>query len=274
MENQSTDLYLDLIKRILINYIYSDDEVWPVIKPRGFISSSIVALFDKLGFGVFTQKKFNEEIRIEGMNWPPPPFAHSMIGLKRLDNIQFCIEEVITKNIGGDLIEAGVWRGGSTIFMRAVLKAYRITDRLVWVADSFEGLPEPDLKKYPQDKGLKFHEARELSVSLEKVKTNFRKYDLLDNQVKFIKGWFSETLSSAPINELSVIRIDCDMYGSTMDSLKSLYPKLNPGGFIIIDDYGAIEACRKAVEDYRNQNSISDGLNWIDYSGVYWKKGG
>jgi hypothetical protein len=196
-----------------------------------------------------------------------------MIGLKRLDNLEFCIEEIIAKGVPGDLIETGAWRGGATIFMRAVLKAYGVTDRCVWVADSFAGLPPPDAGKYPHDAGDRLHEARELAVSLEQVKANFDRYGLLDDQVRFLKGWFRDTLPTAPIERLAVLRLDGDMYQSTMDALANLYPKVSQGGYVIVDDYSAIPACRQAVHDYRSANGITEEIRDIDWTGIFWQKG-
>jgi hypothetical protein len=214
---------------------------------------------------------FSTENRLEGRIWPI--VAHTMIGLKRLDNLQFCIEEAITNGVPGDLIETGVWRGGATIFMRAVLRAYGITDRCVWVADSFEGLPPPDTGKYPYDASDTLHQASELAISLEEVKTNFESYALLDDQVRFLKGWFRDTLPVAPIERLAVLRLDGDMYESTMDALVNLYPKLSDKGYIIVDDYGCIPACRRAVQDYRSANGITEEIHDIDWTGVFWQKG-
>ena len=160
-----------------------------------------------------------------------------MIGLKRMENIEFCVKNIIADKIPGDLIETGVWRGGATIFMRALLKVNNVDDRVVWVADSFEGLPKPDEDKYAADKGDKHHTKEELAIGVEIVKANFEKYGLLDDQVKFLVGWFKDTLPTAPIKKLALIRLDGDMYGSTMDALVSLYPKLSPGGYLIIDDW-------------------------------------
>jgi hypothetical protein len=196
-----------------------------------------------------------------------------MIGLKRLDNLQFCIEEAITNGVVGDLIETGVWRGGATIFMRAVLKAYGVSERCVWVADSFEGLPPPDTGKYPYDAGDTLHQARELAVSLEEVKENFDRYGLLDDQVRFLKGWFRDTLPVAAIERLAVLRLDGDMYESTMDALVNLYPKLSDKGYIIVDDYGCIPACRRAVQHYRSVNGITEEIREIDWAGIFWQKG-
>jgi hypothetical protein len=84
---------------------------------------------------------------------------------------------------------------------------------------------------------------------MEEVKKNFEKYNLLDNNVKFLKGWFKDTLPSAPIESLAILRLDGDLYESTMDGLINLYSKLSKGGFIIIDDWGAFPACKQAVKD-------------------------
>ena len=211
-----------------------------------------------------------QELRKEGRDWPV--LAHTMIGVKRIDNLQFCVENVIKNNVPGDLIETGVWRGGATIFMRGILKAYGVTDRRVWVADSFEGLPEPDEKKYAADRGDKHHTLSFLAVSMEQVKENFARYGLLDEQVCFLKGWFKDTLQNAPLKRLAVARLDGDMYQSTMDALTSLYPRLSPGGYLIVDDYGVVPACRTAVDDYRNANNIREPIQDIDGWGVFWQR--
>ena len=191
-----------------------------------------------------------------------------MIGLKRLDNLHACIESVIRDQVLGDFIETGVWRGGACIFMRAALNVYGDETRKIWLADSFEGLPRPD-GRYRQDEGSIFWKASHtLAISLDQVRANFSRYGLLDERVRFLKGWFKDTLPTAPIERLAILRLDGDMYSSTMDSLTSLYPKLSSGGFAIIDDY-AIEACRKAVTDFRESNKINDPILPIDWTGVY-----
>jgi macrocin-O-methyltransferase TylF-like protien len=171
----------------------------------------------------------------------------------------------------GDFVETGVWRGGATMFMRAVLKAYGIKDRCVWVADSFEGLPAPDLTKYPADDGDALQKYNEfLIASLEEVKDNFKRYNLLDDQVRFLKGWFKNTLPAAPIKSLAVLRLDGDMYESTMDALTHLYPKVSRGGYVIIDDYHR-ESCRQAVTDFRSAHAIDEKIQEMGGRGVYWQ---
>jgi Macrocin-O-methyltransferase (TylF) len=195
-----------------------------------------------------------------------------MIGKLRMDNLRATVEYVIKRNIPGDLIETGAWRGGACIFMRSILKAYAIPDRIVWVADSFQGLPRPNPEKYPADARDRHHTFTQLAVSLEEVRGNFLKYGLLDEQVKFLVGWFKDTLPTVPIERLAILRLDGDIYESTMEALVCLYGKVSLGGVIIVDDYGAIPACRKAIHDFREANRILDPIQPIDGLGVYWIK--
>lgn len=198
-------------------------------------------------------------------------FSHSMIGRKRLDNIQHCLDNIRADSIPGDIIETGVWRGGAAIFMRGYLAAHDMSQRKVWVADSFEGLPIPSL---PQDDGYDFSADKMpiLAVSLDEVKENFRRYDLLDDQIIFLKGWFKDTLPQAPIEKIALARLDGDLYESTMDALNALYHKIVPGGYIIIDDYGDFEPCRRAVDEFRTRFDIKDEIQVIDWTGIYWRK--
>jgi O-methyltransferase len=215
----------------------------------------------------------NPEARAAGLEWPPPRHAETMVGLRRLDNVQACVADVLRAGVPGDLIEAGVWRGGTTIFMRAALAAYGDGERRVWAADSFEGLPRPDPGQYPADAGLDlFSQMPELSVGLDQVKANFARYGLLDDRVRFLVGWFKDTLPTAPIDQLAVIRLDGDLYESTMDSIAALYPRLSIGGYVIVDDYNNIRACRRAVSDYRVTHGIIEEIIPIDWAGVYWQK--
>ena len=175
------DLYLDLMKRSLTNWIYGPDEVvdYP---PRGFLRKIFARACAKRGIRLVFPRPFDPSRRKEGRDWPPT--AHTMIGITGLDNLQTCIEDVLAKGVPGDCIETGVWRGGASIFMRAVLKAHGVTDRRVWVADSFEGLPPPNPVKYPQDRGVDLSKEPELAIPLEEVKANFERYGLLDEIVR------------------------------------------------------------------------------------------
>ncbi len=241
------NIYIELMQSSLTGNIYRDESRAP-----------------------FGSNTFNPQLREHGLDWPS--HAQTMIGIKRLANLRALTESVITDNVPGDLIETGVWRGGACILMRAILYAYNITDRCVWVADSFEGLPPANESLYPADAGSDFHKYDELAVTLEQVRENFRVYGLLDEQTKFIKGWFKDTLPSAPIGQLALLRLDGDMYESTMDALTSLYPKLSPHGYVIVDDYHVVPACKAAIDDYCSANGLQPEIIEIDGVGVYWRK--
>jgi O-methyltransferase len=259
--------YLELLKRSLLNEIYADHEYTRRPIPAPLAAAGVAAP----GEFIVKPRAIDPEARELGRIWPPSPMAHSMIGRRRLDNLQECIEAVLRDRIPGDLIETGVWRGGATIFMRGCLLAFEDPARTVWVADSFEGLPAPDPEN-PADAGDIHHTIPELAVSLEDVQANFTRYGLLDGRVRFLKGWFKNTLASAPIEAVSVLRLDGDMYGSTMDALNALYSKLSPGGFVIIDDY-CLAPCRQAVADFRRAQSITDPIMDIDETGAFWRRG-
>lgn len=205
-----------------------------------------------------------------GLDWPG--HAETMVGLRRLDNVEACVVDTLRRRVPGDLLEAGVWRGGTTILMRAVLAAYGDDERRVWVADSFQGLPKPDADAFPADAGVDYTGRAELSVGERQVRANFARYGLLDDRVEFLPGWFKDTLPGAPVERLAVMRLDGDLYESTIDALDALYPKLSAGGYCIIDDYGALEACRRAVDDYRAAHGITEELRPVDWTGAYWQR--
>jgi len=200
-----------------------------------------------------------------------PRFAQTMVGLRRLDNVQECVEEVLATDVRGDLIETGVWRGGVAIFMRGLLAAHGVRDRIVFAADSFEGLPEPNPEEYPADDGDELHTIDALAVSRAEVERNFDLYGLLDDQVRFLEGWFRDTLPVVRERSWAVVRLDGDMYESTTDALVNLYPGLSVGGFLIIDDY-AHTPCRQAVEDYRTAHGIDEPIKRIDFTGAFWQR--
>lgn len=241
-----TDLYLDLLKRILINEIYQDPRSEPGAAPV-----------------------FDPELRRHGKDWPRD--AHTMIGRLRIDNLERVCRTAVRESVPGDFLEAGVWRGGAGILMRGVLAACGDRERRVFLADSFEGLPPPD-PQFPADDGDRLHTFDALRVSAEQVRDHFARYGLLDDRVVFLKGWFKDTLPAAPVERLAVLRLDGDMYESTWQALEALYPKVSPGGFVIVDDYGCIPACKQAVSDYRAQHGIEEPVVEVDWTGVYWRK--
>ena len=265
--------YLDLLKHALAFTLWPEP-LEPIDRfnaDRPFLKRTAVSLARRaaglLGYQLARELKPTWQERRDGCIWPY--YADTMMGLTRLDHLQHCVETVLREGIPGDLIETGVWRGGGCILMRGVLAAYDVADRKVFVADSFCGFPAIEAAQDAGDEPERF--GSYIAVSESAVRDNFRRYGLLDDQVVFLSGWFKDTLTSAPIEKLALLRLDADMYGSTMDALTALYPKLAPGGFCILDDYGAIEACKQAATDYRTAHGITADIHRIDWTGAYWR---
>jgi len=264
------DAYLTLLARSLCGMLYQDESLGVFTEDGGeeqdFFATDVRLAFKEGG-------SFDEAARKEGRDWPRS--AHTMIGEKRLANIRFCVERVLEDGVPGDLIETGVYRGGACIFMKGVLKAHDVTDRRVWLADSFRGF-DPNPERYPLDqefvelpaKVSRFPHAKATPAS---VSETFERYGLLDDNVNFLVGWFKDTLPDAPIKELAVVRLDGDMYSSTFEALTHLYPRLSVGGYLIVDDY-VLSGCRTAVNDFRKAQGINDEIERIDWTGIYWRK--
>jgi hypothetical protein len=302
-DSDGRSLYLDLMKRAVANILYEDVPSW---------------IFDRTSKKITAGERFQLDKRVTGEDGPTA--AHTMIGLKRLENIQECVEDVLRRGVAGDLIETGVLSGGATIFMRAILKAHGDTTRRVFVCDSFvkqptqappkiatwalkaaasvdhpswrrnlfqvlqtvnpaKGLPDA---KNPSDELVDYvmqilQNGDRMAIptrdtSLEGVRSNFARYGLLDEQVVFVRGYFSETLPGLKAEAFSLIRLDGDLHESTMDALNHLYPKLSPGGYCIIDDFHALPDCRRAVEEYRESHGIEEPIQAVDHAGVFWQK--
>jgi O-methyltransferase len=273
------DAYLDLLKKCLTAYLYPESSYrrvdalpgWaPIVVAKGLIVRSL----GRLGYKLFRVESFDPVARENGTDWPS--FGYSMIGLRRLDNLQLCVERVLEDHVPGDLIETGAWRGGACILMRAILASRSVSDRTVWVADSFQGLPaascEPDRQLAREKPNFDLAGRPYLAASLPEVQKNFRRFGMLDGQVRFLEGWFKDTLPTAPIDQIAVLRLDGDLYESTMDALTSLYRKVSSGGFVIVDDYHAWPTCRRAVEEFRAKFAIDDPIEEIDGVGVFWRK--
>ncbi len=239
------DLYLDLLEASLTGTLYSDVPQSPWAE------------------GIYDPAR-----RAVGRDWPS--HAETMIGTARMRNLRTLTQRVLDEDIPGDLIETGVWRGGACIYMRGILAAAGDSKRRVFVADSFSGLPPPNEDAYPADAGDPHHTFHQLAISRADVEANFRRYGLLDEQVIFLEGWFKDTLPTAPIDQLALLRLDGDMFESTMDALNALYAKVTPGGFVIVDDY-VLKACEAAVEEFRGRHGITAPLHEVDGAAVWWQ---
>jgi len=209
----------------------------------------------------------------EGRAWPL--VGETMVGAARLRNVWACLDTVLREGLEGDFIEAGVWRGGCCIYAAAVLETSQIPNgKRVFVADSFQGLPEADHDMHPQESRAPMSEMSRLAVSRPDVEENFRRYGVERERVSFVEGWFDESLPLLREQDWSVIRLDGDMYSSTLAALSHLYPQLVPGGFVIIDDYWEMDSCRSAVDDFRQQAGVNAPLVPVDHACVMWRRPG
>jgi Macrocin-O-methyltransferase (TylF) len=220
---------------------------------------------------VFRREPSEEELRyrLVGKDWPL--YGLTMVGLTRLDDLQACVEAIVNDNVEGDLIEAGTWRGGASILMRATLDTLGADERTVWLADSFQGFPRPDVDAYPDDRGLDLSPHDFLSVPVGEVQNHFARLGF-DTGFTLVPGLFDRTLPALRGRHWSLVRLDGDTYESTWVALESLYPGLQVGGYVVIDDYGFVPACRKAVGDFRDEHGISEPIEEVDWNCARWRR--
>jgi O-methyltransferase len=273
------DRYFDLLKSSLCSSLY-DESAWqritgplrqevggnPIKRLKRAFFRRALRSAAKRGVILIRPFRYNPELRQKGIDWPL--FGYTMTGRDRLDRLHQCIDTILSENVPGDIVETGVWRGGSMILASALLKD---SDRKIWCCDSFEGMPVPTVQGRSFSETEDFSDLDYLNVSLEHVKENFRRFGLLSDRVEFLKGWFSDTLPTAPIEQIALLRLDGDLYESTRDALVPLYPKVSQGGFVIVDDYNSWEGCKQAVTEYREAHGITAPIVPIDNHAVYWR---
>lgn len=267
--------YLELFKEVLTGGVY-DESAWTFLEEEGTVqpptwrrrvATLVARACRKHGLALVRRIPFDRARRDGGEDWPL--CGYTMIGRARLDNLQHCLETALADGVPGDFIETGVWRGGACMLARAVLDAHGARDRTVWLADSFVGLPRP---RYAGD-GADISGSRLLAVSEEQVRRNFARFGLLGGNVRWLPGWFHETLPGAPIDRLAVLRLDGDLHSSTTEALTHLYHRVSPGGFVIVDDYLSWPDCGRAVREFLDRIGEQPQLVPIDHNGVFWRKG-
>lgn len=204
------------------------------------------------------------KIRSAGMDWPK--HGLTMVGLARLDDLQACVETVVADGVPGEIIEAGSWRGGAAMVARATLDTLG-DEREVWVADSFEGFRPGD--EPPGDSDLT--RFAHLVAPEADVRDSFARLGL-DRGVRFLPGYFDETLPGLSGRRWSIVRLDGDTYEATMVGLRCLYEGLAPGGYLVLDDYGSFQGCKQAVDEFRTEHDIIEPIEEIDFTGARWRR--
>ncbi|MBB3900227.1 TylF/MycF/NovP-related O-methyltransferase [Roseococcus suduntuyensis] len=267
--------------QVLASRASLDGLVRSIAQPQGSIGGQAATLYldllelsltgvlsDDVSIDPWTAGTYDPGRRAIGRDWPAT--ACTMIGTARMRNLRHLLERALAEDVPGDFIETGVWRGGACIYARGILAAHGDATRRVFVADSFRGLPEPDAEAFPADVGDQHSTYQQLAINQEQVAENFRRYGLLDERVVFLEGWFKDTLPTAPIERLAVLRLDGDMYESTIQALDALYDKVSPGGYVIVDDY-ILGPCARAIEDFRAARGITASLEPVDGAAVWWQ---
>ncbi len=208
--------------------------------------------------------------RTAGLDWPLRGLT--MVGLARLDDLQACVESIYRDDVDGDLVEAGSWRGGASILMRATLDSLGEDERTLWVADSFQGFPDVDRNgREGYDLGVDLAGCDFLSVPLEEVESSFARFGL-ERGVNFVPGFFEDTLPALTGRRWSIVRLDGDTYDATRLALDALYPGLAVGGYVIVDDYLPLDECRRAVDDFRREHGITEPIEEVDWSCARWRR--
>jgi O-methyltransferase len=269
--------YLGLLKMVLTRYglepavrfstfKFSRSEFRNPIKY--FIAKHTQRIVESAGQLVFSRpERFDFAKRLSGLDWPIE--AETMIGVKRLDQFHKALITCDVEQIKGDVLEAGVWRGGAVIFAAAYLSQTNPLSRRVIAADSFDGLPPPD-SRYPVDTGDLHSTVDFLRVSLEEVRENFKKFGVSTENVDFLPGWFEDTLPTLGNRRLAILRMDGDMYSSSIHILSALFDQVTPGGFVIVDDY-QLRGARVAVHDFLDERGLSPEIINIDGMGAYFR---
>jgi hypothetical protein len=251
---RSRSAYQEMLKDFVTGLVYGKEE------------KSVLAKLGNLKLNIF---EYEESLREGGLDWTY--LGSTMTGIQRINNVQYLISQVVQNNIPGDYLEAGVWRGGSSVFARGVLRSLNQGHRKSYVCDSFQGLPAGDKNLHPDDKN--WDKTPYLSVSDIVVATSFREAALLDENVIFARGFFNHTMKplAKQINSLAILRLDGDMYESTVDVLYHLYDKLSLGGYVIMDDWDNFPS-QFACLDFFAAHKFDPDIVRIDKVSVYWQK--
>jgi hypothetical protein len=197
----------------------------------------------------------------------------TMTSVERIYALIQAVRYVSVNSIAGDIVECGVWKGGSMAAIARTLLHLRDTSRDLYLFDTFEGMPEPTAKDVDyagkqasevlrEDAGSRCADAH-----LEQVQEVLYGTGYPRERIRFIRGRVEETIPASAPKSVSILRLDTDWYASTKHELVHLFPRLARAGVIIVDDYGHWEGSRQACDEYFKQNCIPILLNRIDYTG-------
>ena len=194
-----------------------------------------------------------------------------MVTSRNLISLYFLVTRIDNGSISGDIVECGVWNGGSTALMGfSHYNKNHSLARNFWLFDSFSGLPEPSEKDGKQAKDT-FYQGYCLGSEI-KAKEVIQKLALPMEDFHIVPGWFNETLPRTNIDRIALLHIDADWYDSVKQVLEAYYDRVVPGGFIALDDYGYWEGCKRAVDDFFEKRSFPPDINYVSKTGIFIQK--
>jgi hypothetical protein len=202
---------------------------------------------------------------------------YTMTSTERLYGLCEAVRYITSTGIEGDIVECGVWRGGSMMAVAEMLKKFGDPDRNLHLFDTFAGMSEPtqeDVTVHGQSAdALMKTESKEDAKSvwcvstLDEVRGHMSSTGYPGNRVFFYQGMVEETIPEGAPEKIALLRLDTDFYESTRHEMEHLFPRLANGGVLIIDDYGHWEGARRAVDEYLDAHGIGMMLHRLDYTG-------
>ena len=192
---------------------------------------------------------------------------YTMLGIQRLRTLRRFAEQIDQEGISGNVVECGSYNGGSAAIMAQVAAASP-RGRQIYLFDSFEGLPpatEQDGERAKAYTGL-------CCGAMDKVREVLHALQVPAERVTLVKGWFDQTLPQADVGRIALLHLDTDWYESLRVCLENLYDRVEPGGFVVLDDYGYWEGCRRAWHEFEASRALGVTLTPIDETAVYFRK--
>lgn len=197
----------------------------------------------------------------------------TMTSHERVAGLHAAILSIYQDNIPGDFVECGVYLGGNVIIGKKFFDSVGVVDKKYYAFDTFEGMTQPG-ENDPNKAHQIWKDVAACIGPLEEVINEFKNHGVFDERIVIVKGDVMQTLAD-PSNlpeKISLLRLDTDWYESTKFELEVLYSKLVPGGYLIIDDYGHWDGCRKAVDEFFGQDFVSRNFTKLDYTGILYRK--
>lgn len=245
-----------------------------------FIRTAVQGMLRKLGYELKPVERVGEDAEFSTLHAKVK--AYTMTSRERQHALYDAVRHIAKAGIPGDIVECGVWRGGSSMIAAEALMKEGDTARTLYLYDTFAGMSEPtekDVNLHGRDArsrwtGLQKADFNEWDYApIEDVEANMRATGYPMEQVRLVKGKVEETIPGTVPERIALLRLDTDWYESTKHELVHLFPRLSDGGILILDDYGHWQGARQAVDEYFAEHGVCMHLIRIDYTGRIGVKG-